>query len=73
MMLRITVTLLLITQCSWSIPLDQFYPFGASEGDQQIFSSFSNPGFPRSIFFSSGFSFYNRSMFFLSVSLYLLY
>ena len=62
MILGITVALLLIAQCSWCIPVSQFYPFGPSEGDQQNFSS------PQSIFLSNGFSFYNSSVFSLSVS-----
>ena len=70
MILRIIIALLLIAQYSWCIPVDQFYPFGASEGDQQIFSNFFSPGFPQSLFLSNGFSFYNRSIFSLSVSFY---
>ena len=66
MILKITATLLLISQCSLSIPLDQFYPFGISEGDQELSSDFVNA---RRIFFSGGFSFYNRSIFSLYVSL----
>ena len=67
MILKIAAALLLISQCSLSIPLNQFYPFGISEGDQ-VFSSddFVAAQF---VFFSSGFSFYNRSISFLYVSL----
>ena len=66
MILKITAILLLISQCSWSIPLEQFYPFGISEGDQELSSDFVNARF---IFFSGGFSFYNRSISLLYVSL----
>ena len=66
MILKITVALLLITRCSWSIPLDQFYPFGISEGDQELSS---DTAFSRFIFFSSGFSFYNQSTSTFHVSL----
>ena len=66
MILRITVALLLIVQYSSSIPLDQFYPFGANEGDQELSS---NSGTPEYIPFSNGFSFYNSSKFYFYVSL----
>ena len=66
MILRITVALLLIVQYSRSIPLDQFYPFGANEGDQELSS---NTGTLRSVFISNGFSFYNISRFHFRVSL----
>ena len=66
MILKITAALLLISQCSLSIPLDQFYPFGNSEGDQELSSDFVDA---QRIFFSDGFSFYGRSIFSLYVSL----
>ena len=69
MILRITFALLLIAQCSRSIPLDQFYPFGANEGDQELSSNSINTGTLRSVFFSNGFSFYNISMYYFHVSL----
>jgi len=67
MILKIAAALLLISQCSLSIPLNQFYPFGISEGDQEL----SSDDFvaARFVFFSGGFSFYNRSISFLYVSL----
>ena len=66
MILKITAALLLISQCSLSIPLDQFYPFGISERDQELSSDFVNS---RRIFFSGSFSFYGRSISSLYVSL----
>ena len=66
MILRLTVALLLIAQYSRSIPLDQFYPFGANEGDQELSS---NTGILRFIFLSNRFSFYNISRFQYHVSL----
>ena len=35
-MITIIISLLLIAKCSWCIPLDQFYPFGADENDQEL-------------------------------------
>jgi len=57
------VALLLIAQYSWCIPLDQFYPFGTTEGDQEL----SNSGFSRFIS-SPRFSFFGISRSFLYVS-----
>jgi len=72
MILKAILGLFLIIQFSWCIPLNQFYPFGINEGDQLFASNTFNPRFPRSIFLSQRFSFYNDSMFFLSVSLFAL-
>ena len=68
MILRITVTLLLIAQCSWSVPVDQLYSFGISEGDQEFLSTSINAGPTQSVSFSNGFSFYNISRFLFHVS-----
>ena len=68
MILRITVTLLLIAQCSWSVPVDQLYSFGISEGDQELLSTSINAGPTQSVSFSNGFSFYNISRFLFRVS-----
>ena len=39
-MISILITFLLITKCSWCLPLDQLYPFGPNENDQVVdFSS----------------------------------
>ena len=57
MILRITVTLLLIARCSWSVPVDQLYSFGISEGDQEFLSTSINAGPTQSVSFSNGFSF----------------
>ena len=35
-MISSIISFLLIVQCSWCLPLDQFYPFGANNGDQVI-------------------------------------
>ena len=66
---RIAVALLLIVQYSRSIPLDQFYPFGANVGDQELLSDSINAGTQPSVFISNGFSFYNISRFYFHVSL----
>ena len=36
MLISKAVALLLLAQYSWCIPLDQFYPFGTTEGDQVL-------------------------------------
>ena len=38
-MISIFITFLLITKCSWSLPLNQLYPFGPDENDQVLDSS----------------------------------
>jgi len=35
-MIAIIISLLLIAKCSWCLPLDQFYPFGVDEKDQEL-------------------------------------
>ena len=37
--------LLVIMKCSWCIPLDQLYPFGADEDDQKLDPSSDHPTF----------------------------
>lgn len=57
MALSTTIALLLILQCTWSIPLDQFYPFGTGEKDYiYSFSSKSGSQSPQLVALSDGFS-----------------
>ena len=35
-MIGFLISTLLFVKCSWCIPLDQLYPFGAYEGDQVL-------------------------------------
>ena len=35
-MIGTLISILLIAKCSWCIPLDQLYPFGADEGDKML-------------------------------------
>ena len=45
------ITFLLIVKCSWSLPLDQLYPFGPNANDQVLDTSFNSP------VFTNGFNF----------------
>jgi len=62
MLVSIAIALLLITQYSWCIPLNQFYPFGIAEGDLVL----PNSAFSRFIS-SERFSFFgvSRSFFYV--------
>ena len=44
------ITFLLIVKCSWSLPLDQFYPFGPNVSDQVLDTSFNFPRYTSSRF-----------------------
>ena len=42
-MIIILIAFLLITKCSWCLPLDQLYPFGPDENDRVLNSSSNLP------------------------------
>ena len=71
MLLSTVAVISLITQCCWSIPLDQFYSFGNHVGDQEFSSSAS----PQPVPLSDAFFFYDplRSFNNIYVSLTLLW